>query len=1039
MKRHEEADSGLRAGFVHEDELKQIKQNVPASETLETVDEAAKAKEEEEKAKALAAAEAKAEKVEAELASGPTVSVQGVSGKMITGVIKAVKKRKTERKGAESVEASQKEEPAVAPEPLAKQEEIVRPTIKEKATSEEQSAKPLEHVAEKTAEKKVETKSESKPAQTIAEPKAAAKLEPEASPKKKEEPVAKPAAQTADKPKVEKPAPAEAAPKAAESKAKAEQANVLNPAKTPEPTVTKRTETVPQTPERKEAVAPSKTTKSTSATSGVRSVEAKAAPETDRPRIKEDQGIIVSAQERMERAGKTIIRPQSGNYVGRNAERPARPQASDRRGRPDERGRKDDRRHSSGYPNQRSNGPKQERYFDKDKDEEETPRRTRSPKPRKRTEAMPDSSVINAQKDVSRRNFRERTQRDKDKDQRRTSGWRSQEELELDEEIARRGRRRKAKAQSQKTAPSKGQLSEVTLPSNLSVKELAEILKKTSAEVITKLISYGVMATVNQEIDFETAAIVAGDFGIQATLKEEVSEEDILFDDTDDREEDLQSRPPVVVVMGHVDHGKTSILDWIRNSRVASAEAGGITQHIGAYMVDVNDRKITFLDTPGHEAFTMIRQRGAQVTDIAVLVVAADDGVMPQTIEAINHAKAAGTEIIVAINKIDKGTSNIDRVKQELAQYGIMDADWGGTNTIVPVSAKTGQNMEELLEMILLTADVLDLKANPDRQAKGTVIEASLDKSRGALATLLVQRGTLQQGDAIVVGTMMGNVRAMFNDRHEPITEAGPSVPVEIMGLPDVPEAGDIFYEVENEKVARSLVERRQAEEREEALRASQKLSLENLFEKMGDGETKDLNIIVKADVQGSAQAMSASLEKLSTDEVKVNIIHSAVGAITASDIRLADVSEAIIIGFNVRPPASVLDLAKEANVEIRLYRVIYEALDDVQKAMQGLLDPVFEEDILGRAEVRETFKASGVGTIAGCYVTDGIIRRNAEVRLVRDGIVIHEGKLASLRRFQDDVREVQQGYECGISIERFNDIKVGDEIECFHMVELER
>ncbi|MDO5015542.1 MAG: translation initiation factor IF-2 [Eubacteriales bacterium] len=1038
MKRHEEADSGLRAGFVHEDELKQIKQNVPVSEQVDTVDEAAKAKEET-KAKALAAAEAKAEKAESELASGPTVSVQGVSGKMITGVIKAVKKRKNERRGGDTAETAKKE--AATVETVAKKEEPAATPAAEKTAPAEKVAKPGEPVAEK----KMEPKPESKPA-AATEIKPAAKPEPEIITEKKTEPAAKPAPKTTSKPKTEATAPAAAAQKEeTASKAKTEQAleETANTAKASKQAAAKSAPAEPRAQARKEHAASTKTT--ASAATKAKTTEPKAATEekkevkSDRPRIKEDQGIIISAQERMARAGKTIIRPQSGNYVGRNTERPARPQGGDHRGRSDERGRKDDRRRSGGYQNQRSSGPKQERFFDKDKDEDETPRRTRSPKPRKRADAMPDSSVINAQKDVSRRNFRERTQREKDKDQRRSAGWRSQEELELDEEIARRGRRRKAKAQSQKAAPAKSQLSEVSLPANLSVKELAEILKKTSAEVITKLISYGVMATVNQEIDFDTAAIVAGDFGIQATLKEEVSEEDILFDDSDDKEEDLQPRPPVVVVMGHVDHGKTSILDWIRNSRVASGEAGGITQHIGAYMVDVHDRKITFLDTPGHEAFTMIRQRGAQVTDIAVLVVAADDGVMPQTIEAINHAKAAGTEIIVAINKIDKGTANIDRVKQELAQYGIMDADWGGTNTIVPVSAKTGQNMEELLEMILLTADVLDLKANPDRQAKGTVIEASLDKSRGALATLLVQRGTLHQGDAIVVGTMMGNVRAMFNDRHEPITEAGPSVPVEIMGLPDVPEAGDIFYEVENEKVARSLVERRQAEEREEALRASQKLSLDNLFEQMNDGETKDLNIIVKADVQGSAQAMSSSLAKLSTDEVKVNIIHSAVGAITASDVRLADVSEAIIIGFNVRPPANVVDLAKEANVEIRLYRVIYEALDDVQKAMKGLLDPVYEEGILGRAEVRETFKASGVGTIAGCYVTSGVIRRNAEVRLVRDGIVIHEGKLASLRRFQDDVREVQQGYECGISIERFNDIKVGDEIECFHMVELER
>lgn len=1021
MKRREEADSGLRAGFVHEDELKQMQQSAPPSEAKasETIDSDANKEVDPE---LMAKIEENKELEKQEMAKGPKVSVQGVSGKMITGVIRAVKKKNDPAKDeAEVDQAEVQEADAKAKEVETKvqdkkaEEEIISPI-----TSEEE----FPVIAEVKAELRSVEKTD--PSEVVAvevqQTEAGSEIESPALAKPKAAKEAK--MQTVDL-KEEASVKAEAkvsAKEPTEQKTSEQTASKTPAAKTSEVEKTKPAELDKQASDKK---TPAKKT------------ESKPKVKEDRPRVKEDQGIILSAQERLAKAGKEIIRPQSGNYLGRNADRVAATSDSRPGGRRDNRrddkrfGRQDDRRH------QRPTGTR-ENIFDKDKDEDETPIRSRSPKPKKRTEtAMPDASIINAQKDSSRRNFREKNQRDKNDHRKTGSSWRSRQEIELDEEIARRGRRRRAKMQNQ--APVKTQLTEVTLPAALTVKELAEILKKTSAEIITKLISFGVMATVNQEVDFDTAAIIASEFGIKAEQKIEVSEEDILFDDSEDDDQDLQARPPVVVVMGHVDHGKTSILDWIRNARVASGEAGGITQHIGAYMVDVDDRKITFLDTPGHEAFTTIRQRGAQITDIAVLVVAADDGVMPQTIEAINHAKAANTEIIVAINKIDRPTANIDRVKQELAQYEIMDADWGGTNTIVPVSAKTGENMDELLEMIILTADVMELKANPDRQAKGTVIESSLDRNRGAVATLLVQRGTLRQGDSVVVGTMMGNVRAMFDDMGNPIDEAGPSVPIEILGLPEAPQAGDIFYEVENERVARSLVERRQEEEREIELSRTNKLSLENLFEQMGSGETKDLNIIIKADVQGSIQALASSLEKLSNDEVRVHIIHGAVGAVTASDIRLADVSDAIIIGFNVRPPANVIDLAKDANVEIRLYRVIYEAIEDVENAMKGMLDPVFEEEVLGRAEVRETYKASGVGTIAGCYVTNGLIRRNAEVRLVRDGIVVHEGKLASLRRFQDDVREVQQGYECGLSIERFNDVKVGDEIECFHMKEVER
>lgn len=596
----------------------------------------------------------------------------------------------------------------------------------------------------------------------------------------------------------------------------------------------------------------------------------------------------------------------------------------------------------------------------------------------------------------------------------------------------------KKNKQKEKYIPPVAVLTDITIGETITVKALAEALKKTAAEVIKKLFLMGVVATQNQEIDFETAAIIGDEFGVKVHKEVVVTQEEILFDESEDNPEDLVPRAPVVVVMGHVDHGKTSLLDAIRSAHIAESEAGGITQHIGAYTVNLNGRDITFLDTPGHEAFTAMRARGAQVTDIAILVVAADDGVMPQTKEAISHAKAAGVSIIVAINKIDRPGANPDRVKQELAENGLLVEEWGGDVIAVPVSAKKHQNIDQLLEMVLLTADILDLKANPNKQAKGTVIEARLDKNRGPVATLLVQRGTLRVGDAILSGTTFGHIRSMTNDKGQKITEAGPSIPVEVFGLSEVPEAGDLFYVVTDEKVAKQLVEKRKEEQREKQIGRA-RISLDDLFNQIQQGNVKDLNLIVKADVQGSVEAICQSMMKLSNDEVKVNIVHSGVGAVIEADVKLAEVSNAIIIGFNVRPTANVAEMAKASGVDMRLYRVIYDAIEDMEKAMKGMLAPTFKEVVDGHAEVRQIFKSSNIGTIGGCYVTDGKILRNSEVRVVRNGIVVYEGKLASLKRFKDDVREVQSGYECGILVERFNDIKEGDVIESFHMEEVER
>ena len=579
----------------------------------------------------------------------------------------------------------------------------------------------------------------------------------------------------------------------------------------------------------------------------------------------------------------------------------------------------------------------------------------------------------------------------------------------------------------------------VEIGETITVKELCEKLGKPTAEVIKNLIFLGVMAGVNQEIDFATAEKLCEKYEVIAERKEEGTELEAFEEDTDIVEENLEKRPPIVTIMGHVDHGKTSLLDAIRKARVTDTEAGGITQHIGAYTVTLNGEKITFLDTPGHEAFTAMRARGAQVTDIVILVVAADDGIMPQTKEAISHCKAANVPMIVAINKIDRPGANVDRVKQELTEHGLVSEDWGGDTICVPVSAKTGENLDSLLEMILLTAEMQELTADPNRKSKGTVIEAKLDKGRGAVASLLIQNGTLHVGDSILVGSTYGRIRAMFDDMGKKIKSAGPSIPVEVLGLSEVPAAGDRFVVVKDEKTARNMAEIRKDKIKTESHQTSHRVSLEDLYSQIQEGKVKELSIIVKADVQGSVEAIRQSLEKLSTDDVKVRVIHGAVGAITETDITLAAASNALMIGFNVRPDSNAIAAAERDGVDIKTYRIIYDAIEDVKSAMIGMLDPEYKEVVNGKAEVRMTYKISNVGTIAGCYVTDGKIVRNSELRVIRDGIVIFESVLASLKRFKDDAKEVNKGYECGLSVERFNDLKEGDIIESFTMEAVKR
>lgn len=585
----------------------------------------------------------------------------------------------------------------------------------------------------------------------------------------------------------------------------------------------------------------------------------------------------------------------------------------------------------------------------------------------------------------------------------------------------------------------KKQQLKVEIPDEISVGELASRMKKTASEVIKQLFKLGVFASVSDVIDYDTAALVAMELGCKVEKEVIVTVEERLIDDHEDKPEDLVPRAPVVVVMGHVDHGKTSLLDYIRHANVVSGEAGGITQHIGAYTVEINGSPITFLDTPGHEAFTSMRARGAMVTDIAILVVAADDGIMPQTIESINHAKAANIPVVVAINKMDTVGANPDRIKQQLTEYDLVPEEWGGDTIVCPISAKTGMGIENLLENLVVLAEVQELKANPNRAAKGTVIEARLDKGRGPIMTVLVQNGTLKAGDIIIAGTAVGRVRTMINDKGQRVTEAGPSTPVEISGLSEVPSAGDVFNAVADERMARELAEERRVQQMNNSMGGTKKVSLEDIFSQIKSGEMKTLNIIVKADVQGSAEAVKSSLEKISNDEVRVKVIHSAVGAINESDVMLAATSGAIIVGFNVRPDNAARDSAARSNVDMRMYRVIYDCINEIEAAMKGMLAPQFKEVIIGHAEVRETYKVSKVGTVCGCYCTDGKIQRGCEVRVLRDNIVIHEGELASLRRFKDDVKEVASGYECGMQVEKFNDIKIGDVIECFVMEQINR
>ncbi|EOU1681667.1 translation initiation factor IF-2 [Clostridium perfringens] len=612
-------------------------------------------------------------------------------------------------------------------------------------------------------------------------------------------------------------------------------------------------------------------------------------------------------------------------------------------------------------------------------------------------------------------------------------------EAELAEEVNNAAKKKKKRKKGSEDDNLEQDVEVIEIGKTITVKELAEKLNKPVNDVIKTLIFTGVMAAINQEIDFETAEKVAEKYEVAVYEKEEENTLEEFEEEADVEEENLAKRPPIITVMGHVDHGKTSLLDAIRKSKVTSTEAGGITQHIGAYTVEVNGETLTFLDTPGHEAFTAMRARGAQITDVVILVVAADDGIMPQTVEAINHCKAANVPMIVAINKMDREGANPDRVKQELTEHGLVVEDWGGDIIAVPVSAKTRENIDTLLEMVLLTSEMQELKADAGRKAKGTVVEAKLDKGRGAVATLLVQNGTLHMGDSIIVGSTYGRIRAMFDDSGKKIKSAGPSIPVEVLGLSEVPAAGDRFTVVKDEKTARNMAEARKEKIRQESFATSHRVSLEDLYSQIKEGSVKELSVIVKADVQGSVEAIKASLEKLSTDDVKVRVIHGAVGAISETDITLAAASNAIVIGFNVRPDNNAVAASERDGVEVKTYRVIYDAIEDIKSAMIGMLDPEYKEVVLGTAEIRATYKISNVGTIAGGYVLTGKLVRNADVRVIREGIVIFESKLASLKRFKDDVKEVNAGYECGFSVEKFNDIKEGDIIEAYTMEAVQR
>jgi translation initiation factor IF-2 len=1018
MAKREEADSGLRAGFITEDEAMRQRREMEARALLETFE----IPEKPEKAEQTPVKDEPSPDERLKDLPGPsTIEIQGISGKSIPGVIKIIKKPK---QAATEIKA----EPPAAIDTVSgkmpvETEPETQPVVTPKAKPKAEVPEPPVPVVEKAATPKDKTK-------VVTTEKEDVKVQPSAEKrtKKKDTPAEEPKPEKGEskKPSVVKPVAsktAKARPADSELESKTTRAAVAKepttkPTSKPATRADKKEEPKPlPTVKRETPASPAPKQSTRSSRRDRRSIAELSLPITER--ITTPDPVVPSEQVRKKPATTSDgrpVRPQRGSYVG--SDRDSIPMSErERPSRPPARPVRDVKR-----PPATPASP----------DREQEPRRSRT---RRQTSDMPiDAPIAEGPPPAASRRQRDRG-RQRDQEHRDRQIRREQQEA-----MERGARLRRQRAESEPSASPKrpvAQLTHVVLPEHLTVKELAEAIKKSTADVIMKLMGLGMMVTINQDIDYETAEIVVAEFGITSEKFVVVTEEDILFDDSDDDEKDLIPRPPVVVVMGHVDHGKTSILDHIRESSVTAGEAGGITQHIGAYSVKVNGRTITFLDTPGHEAFTTLRARGAQVTDIAILVVAADDGVMPQTVEAINHARAANTEIIVAINKIDRPEADIDRVKRELANYNLMDSDWGGQTTIVPVSAKTGQNMDELLDMILLTADVLELKANPNRQAKGTVIEAKLDKTRGPLATILIQRGTLRQGDTVVVGSAIGRVRMMYNDRGMQLEEAGPSMPVEIIGLDEVPEGGDTLYQVENERIARDLVEKRKTEERESALRQSSRMSLDTLFMRMADEEVIDLNIIVKADTQGSVEAMTQSLTKLTTEKIRVNVIHGAVGAITESDIRLAEVSDAIIIGINVRPASTAAAIAADSDIDIHLYRVIYEAIEEVERAMKGMLEPVFKEVVVGHAEVRNVFHASAVGTIAGCYITEGRVNRNDSARLVRDGIVIYETKLASLRRFKDDVREVAAGYECGISLDRFNDIKIGDEIEFYTMREV--
>ena len=722
-----------------------------------------------------------------------------------------------------------------------------------------------------------------------------------------------------------------------------------------------------------------------------------------------------------------------------NGARSERPQGSrtERTGRPSGEGRqvRSDRPGQKPFGDRRSNG--------ENRGENRGPRQDRDGRGQGQRSDRRNDNRRNDRSDATPIVEQQKTQRNKAKDKERDNKKKEYRD-EAFEGKGRKGKKQKpaveVKKPQVKEEKQEEQIKQIVIPEVLTIKELADKMKIVPSVIVKKLFMQGKIVTVNQEVDYETAEEIAMEFDVLCE-KEEVVDviEELLKEDEED-ESLMVKRPPVVCVMGHVDHGKTSLLDAIRDSNVTGREAGGITQHIGASVVEINGEKITFLDTPGHEAFTAMRMRGANSTDIAILVVAADDGVMPQTIEAINHAKAAGIEIIVAINKIDKPSANVERVKQELTEYELIPEDWGGSTIFVPVSAHTHEGIQDLLEMILLTAEVMELKANPNRAARGLVIEAELDKGKGSVATVLVQKGTLHVGDAIAAGSAHGRVRAMMDDKGRRVKEAGPSQPVEILGLNDVPNAGEVFVGCESDKEARAFAETFISQNKVKLLEETKsKMSLDDLFNQIQEGNLKELDIVVKADVQGSVEAIKQSLLKLSNDEVVVKIIHGGVGAINESDVILASASNAIIIGFNVRPDATAKDIAEREGVDLRLYRVIYNAIEDVEAAMKGMLDPVFEEKVLGHAEVRQTFKASGVGTIAGAYVLDGIFERNCSVRLIRDGIVVFDGPLASLKRFKDDVKEVRTGYECGFVFENYNDIKEGDQVEAYKMVETER